>query len=72
MIRYGYPLFGLRYCGDMRTGVVHDLENEQVGCGVARIIAADHARPFYTLDSAVEKGFIACPFCVPAVRRPDP
>lgn len=68
MIRYGYPLFGLRYCGDMGTGLVHDLNNEQVGCGIARIIAADQARPFYSLESALEKDFAECPLCMPGKR----
>jgi len=49
--------------------MVHDLANEQDGCDIARIIAADHARPFYSLEAAFEKGFTECPCCIPARRR---
>ncbi len=67
--RLGFPLFGIRYCGNTNTTEVHDLDNEQVVCQIDEIIQAGHAIPFNTLDEAHQAGHDNCHYCISEPTR---
>jgi hypothetical protein len=59
----GY-MVGERYCGDVRTRVVHDLDNEKSGCQIAEIMRTGNDKPFNYLETATAAGFSPCPGCL--------
>jgi hypothetical protein len=64
--RYGFPLYGARYCGNTNPTQreVHDLDNEKAQCQIDRIIGAGHAKPYQTLQQALNEGFDRCAWCL--------
>ncbi len=67
--RLGFPLFGVRYCGNTNTTEVHDLDNELNVCQINKIIQAGHAIPFDTLDEAHRAGHDNCLYCIGGSTR---
>jgi len=71
MRRYGWPLNGKRYCGNVNKKEVHDLDNEKPQCQIDEIIAAGHARTFTpdTLEQAHKEGYDNGAYCIGGSRR---
>lgn len=67
--RYGYPLYGKRFCGNTSKKEVHDLDNERVICQIDEIIRAGHAIPFDTLQEARTQGYDNCAYCIGGSTR---
>ena len=72
--RYGPPLYGNRYCGNINTTEVHDLDNEQTDeneCQIDEIIRVGHAKVFNpdTLTQAHSEGYDYCAHCIGGSRR---
>ncbi len=63
-IRWGPPLYGARYCGNINTMEVHDLENENTNCQIDEIIQAGHAEPIDTYENAIAAGFNNGHWCI--------
>ena len=57
---------GKRYCGNINTMEVHDLDNETTLCWIDEIIAAGHAKIFFpdTLEQAHREGYYNCALCI--------
>jgi len=64
--RYGSPLHGSRYCGNINTMEVHDLDKEKPQCQIDEIIAAGHVKTFSpdTLEQAHAEGYDNCEYCI--------
>ena len=64
--RFGYPLCGKKYCGNLNKKEVHDLDKEKFNCQINEIIQAGHAITFNpdTLPQAHSKGFDNCAYCI--------
>lgn len=67
--RSGYPLYGARYCGNINTKEVHDLDNEKLLCQINEIIQAGHAKPFNSIIEAHREGFDNCAYCIGGSTR---
>jgi|Deesub1362B_J571_1020462.scaffolds.fasta_scaffold00655_15 hypothetical protein len=72
--RLGPPLYGKRYCGNIKKMEVHDLDKEDTsesGCQIDEIIAAGHAITFDpdTLEQAHREGYDNCAKCIGESRR---
>ena len=55
---------GERYLGNTNTMEVHDLDNEKPQCQIDQIIAADHERPFQSVEAAKATGFDRGHYCL--------
>jgi hypothetical protein len=64
--RRGHPLYGKRYCGNIDTKEVHDIDFETSQCLIDVIIAAGHTITFIpdTLEQAHEEGYENCVYCI--------
>ena len=62
--RKSHPLFGARYCGDLKKKEVHDLDNETTTCQVDKIIDSEYAIPFGALSTARLVGYKDCRHCL--------
>jgi len=69
MRRNGPPLNGARYCGNTSEKEVHDLDNETTQCQINEIIAAGHAVPFSSLETAHSAGYDNCAYCIGGSQR---
>ena len=58
-----------RYCGNVDTKEVHDLDNEQANCQIDEIIRAGNDKPFDTLSHAKAQGYDNCHWCLGDSRR---
>jgi hypothetical protein len=72
--RFGSPLYGNQYCGDIKTTEVHDLDKEDTspsGCQIDEIVRASHARVFSpdTLYQAHAEGYDNCAKCIGGSHR---
>ncbi len=68
-LRFDAPLLGRRYCGNVSTKVVHDLDREVpglFGCGIDEILEAGRATSFVPdmLEEAHNEGYKDCPKCI--------
>ena len=64
--RREHPLYGKRYCGNINTKEVHDLDRETSQCLIDVIIAAGHTITFIpdTLEQAHVEGYENCVYCI--------
>jgi len=64
--RLGHPLYGRRYCGNINTKEVHDLDCETSQCLIDVIIAAGHTITFIpdTLEQAHAECYENCACCI--------
>lgn len=64
--RPGYPLYGKRYCGNIKTKEVHDLDYLNSKCKINHIVSSGLAVTFYpdTLSQAYTEGYRDCKFCL--------
>ena len=74
MRRYGYPINGKRYVGNIIKKEVHDLDNEKTGkneCQIDEIIAAGHVKTFFpdALEQAYREGYDNCAHCIGSSKR---
>ena len=69
--RHDYPLYESRFCGNINTKEVHDLDNEQTNCQIDEIIDAGHAKSFEPdeLEQAHEEGYDNCAYCIGGSAR---
>ena len=69
--KYGYPLYGKRYCGNVNEKEAHDLDNEKSNCQIDEIIRAGHAKSFDpdSLSQAHSEGFDNCAYCIGGSTR---
>jgi len=72
--RYGFPLYGKQFCGNINKTEVHNLDNEDKsasGCQIDEIIRAGHAKAFApdTLVQAHAEGYNNCAKCIGGSRR---
>ncbi len=67
--RHYPPLNGARYCGNTSTKEVHDLDREKTQCQIDEIIAAAHAVPFHTLETAHNQGYDNGHYCIGGSTR---
>ena len=64
MRRQGAPLYGKRYCANINSKEVHDLDNEQTNCQINEIIAANNAVGYDYLSTAHTNGHNDCYWCL--------
>ena len=69
MRRYKSHMNGERYLANVHRMEVHDLDNEQVNCQIAEIIAAGHDRPYSIPALARAMGFDSCVYCLGRSKR---
>ncbi len=64
--RVGHPLYGSRYCGNINTKEVHDLDRETSQCLIDVIIAAGHTISFIpdSLEQAHVECYENCVYCI--------
>ena len=62
--RIGFPLYGVRYCGNLKKKEVHDLDNEATKCQIDKIIRSEYVILFDTLASAHQVGYDNCRHCL--------
>lgn len=62
--RYEGKLYGERFCGDPRTGLVHDLEQETERCRLDDPFEMGCEQAFRSLADAHMDGYDSCPHCV--------
>jgi len=64
--RRGHPQYGNKYCGNINTKEVHDLDRETYQCHIDVIIAAGHSITFIpdTLDQAHTECYENCTYCL--------
>lgn len=62
--RYEGKLYGERFCGDPRTGLVHDLERETDRCRLDAPFDAGCEQAFRSLADAHMDGYDSCPHCI--------
>lgn len=55
---------GERYCGNIITREVHDLDNEKTNCQIDQIIEAGRDSPFDRLGQAHVLGYDDCKWCL--------
>jgi len=69
--RYGIPLFGSQYCGDIKQKKVHDLEKEKMSCNIDEMIAAGRLHYFHPdkIKQALKEGYVPCKYCIGNNRR---
>lgn len=62
--RFQGKLYGERFCGDPRTGLVHDLERETEECRLDDLFEVGCEQAFRSLADAHMDGYDSCPHCV--------
>ena len=60
---------GERYCGNINTKEVHDLDRENTNCQIDEIIRAGNDRPYNSITSAHDEGNDNCAYCLGGSRR---
>lgn len=66
--RFEGKLYGERFCGDPRTGLVHDLDGELEDCRLDGSFEAGCEQGFHTLADAHMDGYDSCPHCIQTSR----
>jgi len=56
-------LNGERYCADLKSMQVHDLDFETPQCSINTILEDGLDKPFHFLLEAVIRQFAPCPYC---------
>ncbi|UCC40851.1 MAG: hypothetical protein JSV96_05285 [Candidatus Aminicenantes bacterium] len=64
--RVGHPIYSKRYCGNIGTKEVHDLDRETYQCHIDGIIAAGYIITFIpdSLEQAHEECYENCTYCI--------
>ena len=60
---------GERFCGNLSTTEIHDLDSETCHCKIDDIIAAGDDRAFTSLVDAQTVGYEVCAWCIGRKRR---
>ena len=69
MRRWKGHMGGQRYCGNIESREIHDLDHEKPVCQINEIITACHDRPFESLTQAHLEGFDDCLWCIGVLVR---
>ena len=71
MRRYGAPIYGKRFVGNIDKKEVHDLDNEKTGKNECQIDEIKQVRTFNpdTLDQAHGEGYDNCAYCLGGSTR---
>ena len=69
MRRHTGNMNGERYCGNVNTMEVHDLDNEKAQCQIDTIISNGHDRPYRSLQAAHSAGFDNGAWCIGGSTR---
>ena len=59
---------GIRFLGNIRSSLVHDLKNETDRCRIEKVYKAGYAVPFHSLKNAHNRRFKNCPHCIDPLK----